>query len=76
MWFEILPSALIIYAAFSVSTFGTYAIHKIFLGNAHKKDLRTMFLRSAYLRDRRLTNNPYKCNGLEAIPDEENDKEK
>lgn len=33
MWFEILPSAGIIFAAFSVPGIGMYYIHKFFLGN-------------------------------------------
>ncbi|GLV39299.1 NADH dehydrogenase (ubiquinone) MWFE subunit [Carabus blaptoides fortunei] len=69
MWFEILPSAGIIFAAFSVPGIGMYYINKFFLGNPYRRDLRWMYDRSAYLRDRRLTNNPYRTNGLEVIPD-------
>ncbi|TMW43381.1 hypothetical protein DOY81_011538 [Sarcophaga bullata] len=70
MWFEVLPSAVIITVALSIPTYAMYGIHKLTLGNAYRRNLDERFDRVMYLRDRRLTDNPYIMNGLDQIPDE------
>ncbi|XP_013104756.1 uncharacterized protein LOC106085194 [Stomoxys calcitrans] len=69
MWFEVLPSAAIITVALSIPTYAMYGLHKLVLGNAYRRNLDERFDRVMYLRDRRLTDNPYKMNGLEHIPE-------
>ncbi|XP_061392552.1 uncharacterized protein LOC133328019 [Musca vetustissima] len=70
MWFEVLPSAVIITVALSVPTYAMYGLQKLVLGNAYRRNLDARFDRVMYLRDRRLTDNPYNMNGLEQIPDQ------
>uniref|UniRef100_A0A182QSV2 NADH dehydrogenase [ubiquinone] 1 alpha subcomplex subunit 1 n=1 Tax=Anopheles farauti TaxID=69004 RepID=A0A182QSV2_9DIPT len=69
MWFEILPSFGIITAVLSVPGFALYGLHKVVLDNAYRRNTDERWERVMYTRDMRLTGNPYKCNGLESIPD-------
>ncbi|XP_030373739.1 uncharacterized protein LOC115623428 isoform X2 [Scaptodrosophila lebanonensis] len=70
MWFEILPSAVIITVALSVPIYAMYGLQKLTLGNAFRRNMDERFDRVMYQRDFRLTNNPYVMNGLNSIPDE------
>ncbi|XP_057664565.1 uncharacterized protein LOC130898953 [Diorhabda carinulata] len=74
MWFEILPSALIITAALAFPHASAYIMNYLVFGNMYRRSMYHMEERRQYLRDRRLTKDPYKVQGLEAIPDED-DKE-
>ncbi|XP_034131154.1 NADH dehydrogenase [ubiquinone] 1 alpha subcomplex subunit 1 isoform X1 [Drosophila guanche] len=71
MWFEILPGAAIITVLLSVPIYATYGVQKLTLGNAFRRNMDERFSRVMYQRDFRLTDNPYLMNGLDAIPDEE-----
>ncbi|PSN55099.1 NADH dehydrogenase [ubiquinone] 1 alpha subcomplex subunit 1 [Blattella germanica] len=70
MWYEIIPSFAIITVALSVPGVLNYFGHKLVFGNPYLRDKTFRFERYMYQRDGRLTGNPYKANGLEAIPDE------
>ncbi|KAI8038701.1 cGMP-gated cation channel alpha-1 isoform X1 [Drosophila gunungcola] len=74
MWFEILPGAVIITTLLSVPIYAMYGLQKLTIGNAFRRNMDERFGRVMYQRDFRLTDNPYKMNGLEQIPDEEEDK--
>lgn len=52
-----------------------YGLDKLMIGNAFRRNMDERFSRVMYQRDFRLTDNPYKMNGLEQIPDEEVKKE-
>ncbi|XP_050743829.1 glutamic acid-rich protein isoform X1 [Drosophila biarmipes] len=75
MWFEILPGAVIITTLLSVPIYAMYGLDKLTIGNAFRRNMDERFSRVMYQRDFRLTNNPYKMNGLEQIPDEEEKKD-
>lgn len=68
MWFEILPSFGIIVACMGLPHVSAYVINKVVIGNSYRRCLRTHEQEMQYLRDRRLTDNPYKPAGLENIP--------
>ncbi|XP_069704124.1 NADH dehydrogenase [ubiquinone] 1 alpha subcomplex subunit 1 [Periplaneta americana] len=70
MWYEIIPSFAIITAALAIPGVLNYFEHKFVLGNPYLRDKSYRWERFMYQRDGRLTGDPYKCNGLEAIPDE------
>ncbi|CAH1101906.1 unnamed protein product [Psylliodes chrysocephalus] len=70
MWFEILPSFGIICVVMAVPHASAYLINNLLVGNMYRRTLLEKDNRRQYLRDRRLTGNPYKVQGLEAIPDE------
>ncbi|XP_058831903.1 NADH dehydrogenase [ubiquinone] 1 alpha subcomplex subunit 1 [Topomyia yanbarensis] len=69
MWFEILPSFAIVTVCLAVPGFGMYGLHKLVIGNAYRRNTDQRWERVMYTRDTRLTGSPYKCNGLESIPD-------
>lgn len=69
MWFEILPSAAIMFVGAALPHATMYVVHRLALGNSYRRDLTSLRQRGSYLRDWRLTGNPYKCNGLEVIPE-------
>nr|XP_017031443.1 septin and tuftelin-interacting protein 1 homolog isoform X2 [Drosophila kikkawai] len=73
MWFEILPGAVIITTLLSVPIYAMYGLQKVTIGNAFRRNMDERFSRVMYQRDFRLTDNPYLMNGLEQIPDEEED---
>ncbi|XP_015039213.1 NADH dehydrogenase [ubiquinone] 1 alpha subcomplex subunit 1 isoform X1 [Drosophila pseudoobscura] len=73
MWFEILPGAAIITVLLSVPIYAMYGVQKLTLGNAFRRNMDERFSRVMYQRDFRLTDNPYLMNGLDAIPDDEED---
>ncbi|XP_072938608.1 NADH dehydrogenase [ubiquinone] 1 alpha subcomplex subunit 1 [Epargyreus clarus] len=69
MWYEILPSAVIITAALGLPGWGLYHVHNLTLGNHFRRSMTDWWDRNQYQRDMRLTGNPYVVNGLENIPD-------
>ncbi|XP_037952586.1 uncharacterized protein LOC119683056 [Teleopsis dalmanni] len=71
MWFEIIPSFAIIVGAMALPTYAMYGLNKLVFGNGYRRNMDERFERHMYSRDYRLTNNPYKHNGLEVIGDEE-----
>ncbi|CAG9833975.1 unnamed protein product [Diabrotica balteata] len=75
MWFEILPSLGIIVGALAFPHISSYYVNYILVGNMFRRNMESMEERLQYLRDRRLTNNPYKIQGLDAIPDESEETE-
>ncbi|XP_075210774.1 NADH dehydrogenase (ubiquinone) MWFE subunit [Lycorma delicatula] len=72
MWYEILPSAAVIYAGLFLPVVSTWAIHKLFQnGNPYRRDRNVPFNMNLILRDEEVINgNTYVLQGLEAIPDE------
>lgn len=70
MWFEVLPSAAIITVMLSIPGFAIFGLNKLTVGNGYRRNMDERWERVMYQRDFRLTGNPYKCNGLESIPDE------
>ncbi|XP_050304841.1 uncharacterized protein LOC126742256 [Anthonomus grandis grandis] len=71
MWYDILPSILIIGCAMAVPTYFTYCMNWFVLGNPHRRSLINQDLRMQYLRTIHLTGDPYNVNGLECVPDED-----
>lgn len=71
MWFEILPSFGIVVAAMALPSASAYVINYLVVGNMFRRSLLTEDLRMQYIRNRRLTGDPYVINGLESIPDED-----
>uniref|UniRef100_S4NGQ8 NADH dehydrogenase [ubiquinone] 1 alpha subcomplex subunit 1 n=1 Tax=Pararge aegeria TaxID=116150 RepID=S4NGQ8_9NEOP len=69
MWYEILPTFFIITAGLGLPGLGLYHIHNLTLGNHHRRSLNSRLDRVNYMRDQRLTGNPYKINGLDSLPD-------
>ncbi|KAG5872001.1 hypothetical protein JTB14_030843 [Gonioctena quinquepunctata] len=76
MWFEILPAFGIIVAAMAAPHVLAYAINYIPNENCYRRLMETREQRLQYLRDRRLTGDPYVVAGLEKIADECEDVEK
>ncbi|KAK4878125.1 hypothetical protein RN001_010631 [Aquatica leii] len=70
MWYEIIPTAAIIYVALSFPHYSAYVINKVVVGNMFRRSLYEKKERLSYLRDTRLSGNPYKVVSLEQIPDE------
>ncbi|XP_076332937.1 NADH dehydrogenase (ubiquinone) MWFE subunit [Tachypleus tridentatus] len=71
MWYEILPSAAIIFTCLSIPSFATWGINYIVLGKPMKRALKTNEDQYLFLRDTRLTGKGHKTVGLEALPDKE-----
>ncbi|KAJ8911408.1 hypothetical protein NQ315_011375 [Exocentrus adspersus] len=69
MWFEILPSVAIITIAVGFPHGAAYILNYLIVGNCYRRLLDSTELRMQYLRDRRLTGDPYKVSGLESLPD-------
>ncbi|XP_041357572.1 NADH dehydrogenase [ubiquinone] 1 alpha subcomplex subunit 1-like [Gigantopelta aegis] len=72
MWYEILPSAGIVFACLYAPHVINYGLNRIFRNGktvcrdweaAHNMDW------PVYLRDKRITGSEYKPRGLESIPD-------
>ncbi|CRK95490.1 CLUMA_CG008959, isoform A [Clunio marinus] len=70
MWFEVIPSFAIITVALAIPSYATYHIHKLWIGNAYRRNTDQPWERFAYRRDMRINGNVYKGQGLESIPDE------
>lgn len=75
MWFEILIPFTIITAALSAPGYALYALHSWQLGNAYRRGMEQRFDRMMYVRDSRLTGNPYRQTGLEGVGDDDDDGE-
>ncbi|CAH1981431.1 unnamed protein product [Acanthoscelides obtectus] len=61
MWFEILPSAGIIFVAMAFPHASAYVLNNLVVGNMYRRQLLTREERIGYLRDRRLAGgDPYK----------------
>ncbi|CAH0562684.1 unnamed protein product [Brassicogethes aeneus] len=69
MWYEILPSFGIIMVAMTLPHASAYLINKGVVGNYYRRSLLHKENRLHYLRDTRISGDPYKVVGLEAIPD-------
>ncbi|CAD7091781.1 unnamed protein product [Hermetia illucens] len=67
MWYEILPSAGIILTFMTIPGFAMYGLNKLVLGNGYRRNMDLRFNRMMYQRDMRLTGDPYKQNGLNAV---------
>ncbi|XP_060528383.1 uncharacterized protein LOC132703252 [Cylas formicarius] len=48
-----------------------YIMNYLFLGNMYRRSLETPERQMQYIRDTRITGNPYKVASLETIPDEQ-----
>uniref|UniRef100_A0A224XTM5 Uncharacterized protein n=1 Tax=Panstrongylus lignarius TaxID=156445 RepID=A0A224XTM5_9HEMI len=71
MWYEILPTAGIICAAVTFPSVFNYFFHKlIYNGNPYRRVYTPIFNKDLFLRDMRLSGNPYKIQGLDNIPDD------
>lgn len=68
MWFEILPAYMIIVAAMAAPHASAYVLNYLVVGNVYRRDMCTLKQRMQYVRDRRLTGDPYKVNGLDSLP--------
>lgn len=73
MWWQILPTVLIIDAALTVPHLLSSAICWAFTGKRYRRTVEDDQRMFDYLRDLRLTGSPYKLAGLENIPDEEDE---
>ncbi|CAH1154021.1 unnamed protein product [Phaedon cochleariae] len=74
MWFEIIPAFSIIAVAMAAPHGIAYVLNHLVVGNCFRRLLETRDQRLQYLRDKRLTGDPYKVAGLENIldvPDED-----
>lgn len=69
MYWTIIPPFLIVTAALAAPPKIVYVENYLILGNCYRRMVGTEFLNHEYLRDRRLTGNPYRLAGLENIPD-------
>ncbi|KAI4460955.1 nadh-ubiquinone oxidoreductase mwfe subunit [Holotrichia oblita] len=74
MWYEILPAYTIITVALACPAYIAAGLNFLVLGKIFRRRLESTDSRLMYMRDKRLTGNPYILNGLEAIPDTEEQK--
>ncbi|KDR13598.1 uncharacterized protein LOC110835271 [Zootermopsis nevadensis] len=70
MWFEIIPSFAIITVTLAIPPVVKHFGHLLIFGNATIRDKTHVWEGFMFQRDERLTGDPYKAKGLEAIPDE------
>ncbi|GAB1864691.1 hypothetical protein CAJAP_05770 [Camponotus japonicus] len=70
MWYEIIPSMIIIGLVPVVPQIGAYYINLFFLGNGMRRDLRDIWDRHMITRDSRIDGAPWLNRGLENIPDD------
>ncbi|XP_044257387.1 uncharacterized protein LOC123006734 [Tribolium madens] len=69
MWYEIIPSFGIIFAALAAPHGIAYVANKLVFDNCYRRSMLDKYEALQYLRDRRLSGDPYKLKGLENIPD-------
>ncbi|KAK4876183.1 hypothetical protein RN001_012605 [Aquatica leii] len=73
MWYEIIPSYMIIVIAIALPHVSAYGINYLLVGNCYRRSLYTLAERKQYLRDRRLITNPstspYNVVTLAGVPD-------
>ncbi|CAG9865186.1 unnamed protein product [Phyllotreta striolata] len=70
MWFEILPSFLIISTVLAVPHFGAQVGNWLFIGKRFRRNLLEREDRFHYMRDIRLTGSCYVPSGIDCIPEE------
>ncbi|XP_045592506.1 NADH dehydrogenase [ubiquinone] 1 alpha subcomplex subunit 1 [Procambarus clarkii] len=71
MWFNIIPSFLLVAGCLGVPAIANVLIHKLVYNNIYQRELVNERQRFLFLRDGRLSGNPFRPLGLETIPDEE-----
>jgi len=69
MWYEILPTAAVIFGAMTAGMAGIGFVNNYFLGRPSLRELYMVYQQYDYQRDMRLTGSAYKLQGLDAIPD-------
>ncbi|XP_044271221.1 uncharacterized protein LOC123015519 [Tribolium madens] len=74
MWYEIIPSFLIITVAVAAPHYLTGPFNWLLCGHYYRRSMLDKYEALQYLRDKRLID-PYKLFGLENIPDEEETEE-
>lgn len=70
MWYEIIPGALVVLAAIAIPHGFAAVCNKLVLGNMYRRCLETQFQRLNYLRDIRITGDPYIVRIFEDIGEE------
>ncbi|KAG7207728.1 hypothetical protein KM043_009343 [Ampulex compressa] len=70
MWFEILPSMLIVGASVVIPQHLVFLLNNLVYGNSMRRNLKHSFDLDMFMRDTRMTGEPWKLAGLENIPDE------
>ncbi|KAJ8964591.1 hypothetical protein NQ314_004900 [Rhamnusium bicolor] len=70
MWFEILPVFGIITAAMAAPHGIAYILNYLVVGNCFRRSMVEVEQRMQYLRDKRLSGDPYKVKGLENLPED------
>ncbi|XP_018367099.1 PREDICTED: uncharacterized protein LOC108763736 [Trachymyrmex cornetzi] len=70
MWYEILPSMVIIGMVPILPQWAAYYLNQYFLGNPMRRDLRQEWDRHMFTRDIRISGAPWKNRGLENVPDD------
>ncbi|XP_055319970.1 uncharacterized protein LOC129577261 [Sitodiplosis mosellana] len=70
MWYECIPSMAIITVALSMGNVAAYTVNKLYQGNAYNRIADEGWDRFLTRRDRALTGDEYKVNGLEVIADD------
>jgi len=72
MWFEVLPSAVIITVVMAVPGYALYGMHKLAFGTPYKRCTDERWHRMCYTHDRKVDANgdPYNVHGLDDIKDE------
>ncbi|XP_074658205.1 uncharacterized protein LOC141911137 [Tubulanus polymorphus] len=75
MWYEILPSAGIVFTLLYIPTWSNWIINRLTIGKDSIRfwDIDQRDYRS-YWRDRRITGDEYKIQGLEGLPEMPKDK--
>lgn len=70
MWYEILPSALIILAATAFPNYGVYFMNWLVLNHGHRRCMNNFDQRNWYMRDGYKFGSPYKFVGLDEFFDD------
>ncbi|XP_032678862.1 uncharacterized protein LOC116847695 [Odontomachus brunneus] len=70
MWYEIIPSLLIIGMVPVVPQLFASLVNNYFLGNSMRRDMRDIWDRHMFTRDSRIDGAPWKNRGLQNIPDD------
>ncbi|XP_026806013.1 uncharacterized protein LOC113549063 [Rhopalosiphum maidis] len=68
MWYEALPSAVIVYVLLNIPDRINSLSNKLVYGNVYRRDVSQPWLQRYYARDWELTGDPYKAQGLECLP--------
>ncbi|CAL1687958.1 unnamed protein product [Lasius platythorax] len=70
MWYEIIPSLIVVGLVPVIPQLGAYYLNQYFLGNPMRRDMRDIWDRHMFTRDSRIDGAPWKHRGLENIPDD------